>query len=248
MKSQGSSKSVSPHPTTPYRMPPITQLLRRDFLRTTAFYAAATASTNLLAETLELQTTSPMTEGPFYPDKLPLDTDNDLLVINDAIHPSVGEITHLTGTVLDASGAPVRNAVVEIWQVDGKGVYLHSQSQGKRESDPNFQGFGRCATSSKGAYYFRTVKPVPYPGRTPHIHFRVNATGYPRFTTQCFIRGHEQNASDGLLRRLEQRKSGASRSLMVDFKPMKDSNIGELAANFRIVLGKTASDKTASDS
>src|SRR5437868_11091578 len=120
----------------------------------------------------ELTLTPRQTEGPFYPDKLPLDTDNDLLIVNDSITPAVGKITHLTGRILDAKGNPLRNALVEIWQVDNNGVYLHSRDT-HATRDKNFQGFGRFLTGSTGEYYFRTVKPVPYPGRTPHIHFAL---------------------------------------------------------------------------
>src|SRR5213080_257014 len=74
----------------------------------------------------ELARTPAMTEGPFYPDRLPLDTDNDLIILGNSMTPAIGEITHLTGRVLDASGSPIRDAVVEIWQCDGRGVYLHS--------------------------------------------------------------------------------------------------------------------------
>src|SRR4051794_33572652 len=76
----------------------------------------------------QLTRTPRQTEGPFYPDHLPLDTDNDLIIVNDTVTPAVGEITHLTGRILDADGHPLRNAVVEIWQADGNGVYLHSGS------------------------------------------------------------------------------------------------------------------------
>ena len=118
----------------------------------------------------ELARTPRLTEGPFYPPRLPLDTDNDLIIINKSITPAVGEITHLTGKILDARGNPIRNALVEIWQVDAKGAYLHSRSSNRDKRDPNFQGFGRFLTASSGEYYFRTIKPIPYPGRTPHIH------------------------------------------------------------------------------
>ena len=104
------------------------------------------------------------TEGPFYPDHLPLDTDNDLIIVNDSITPAVGTITHLSGKVLDVRGEPIRNALVEIWQVDNNGVYLHSGSGNRAKRDKNFQGFGRFLTGSSGEYYFRTIKPVPYPG------------------------------------------------------------------------------------
>src|SRR5436853_1389450 len=80
----------------------------------------------------ELVRTPAQTEGPFYPNKLPLDTDNDLIIVNDAITPAVGDITHLSGKVLDAKGEPMRNALVEIWQCDGNGVYLHTNDSGPK--------------------------------------------------------------------------------------------------------------------
>src|ERR687888_1861235 len=97
---------------------------RRGFLRSLAFGAALFTVPGAFAE--ELVRTPAQTEGPFYPDKLPLDTDNDLLIINDSITPAVGEVTHLSGRILDAKGDPVRNAVVEIWQVDHNGAYIHT--------------------------------------------------------------------------------------------------------------------------
>ena len=187
----------------------------------------------------ELTKTPAQTEGPFYPNKLPLDTDNDLLVINDGITPAVGEITHLTGKILDAKGNPVRNAVVEIWQCDGNGVYLHTQDSTpkKDKQDKNFQGFGRFATSSTGEYYFRTIKPVPYPGRTPHIHYKVKKGGKELLCTQCYVKGHEGNAKDGIYRSL---KEGPVRdSVTVEFAKIKESKTGELAAKFDLVLGVT---------
>jgi protocatechuate 3,4-dioxygenase beta subunit len=217
---------------------------RRQFFKTAGVAAAGLALPALwdvpgaFADLLAL--TPRQTEGPFYPIRLPLDTDNDLLVINDGITPAVGEITHLTGRVLDASGAPLRNALVEIWQVDHHGVYLHQGSNNAAGRDKNFQGFGRFLTGSSGEYYFRTVKPVPYPGRTPHIHFKVKRKGQPDFVTQCYIKGHPQNDRDGVLRGIRDAK--ARESVIVDFAPIPASKIGELAANFDIVLGVTPSD------
>src|SRR4249919_2878138 len=117
--------------------------------------------------------TPAQTEGPFYPTKLPLDTDNDLIVVNDQLTPAVGVIAHVTGRILDASGKPIRDAQVEIWQCDNNGVYLHPGSDNAGKRDSNFQGFGRFLTGSTGEYYFRTIKPVPYVPRTPHIHYMV---------------------------------------------------------------------------
>ena len=142
---------------------------RRHFLRNLTMGAAVFTVPGLFAE--ELVRTPRQTEGPFYPDKLPLDTDNDLVIVNDALTPAVGQVTYLSGRILDEQGQPVRSALVEIWQVDGNGVYLHSGSSNREKRDGNFQGFGRFLTGSSGEYLFRTVKPVPYPGRTAHIHF-----------------------------------------------------------------------------
>lgn len=187
----------------------------------------------------ELARTPAQTEGPFYPDKLPLDTDNDLLNINDATTPGIGEVTYLSGKVLDAKGSPIKNALVEIWQCDAKGVYLHTgDSNGKKDKqDKNFQGFGRFLTGKNGEYLFRTIKPVPYPGRTPHIHVKVKRAGKELLTTQCYIKGHELNARDGVLRSMKDEKQRDA--LMVDFAAIKESKAGELSATFNIVLGVT---------
>jgi protocatechuate 3,4-dioxygenase, beta subunit len=177
------------------------------------------------------------TEGPFYPDRLPLDTDNDLIIVNEKLTAAVGEITHLSGKIVDAKGNPLRNAVIEIWQVDNNGAYLHSGSDNRDKADKNFQGFGRFTTSSSGEYYFRTIKPVAYPGRTPHIHVKVKKSDKELLSTQCYIKGHEQNEKDGVLRGVKDKQ--ARETLIVDFAPIKDSKIGELAATFNIVLGMT---------
>jgi protocatechuate 3,4-dioxygenase beta subunit len=211
-------------------------LSRRSLLRGgLALGAAAFFTPGVFAQ--ELARTPPLTEGPFYPDRLPLDTDNDLLIVNNSITPAVGEITHLTGRVLGTGGEPVRDAVVEIWQVDSRGVYLHSADSGRRQRDANFQGFGRCATNGRGEYRFRTIKPVPYTGRTPHIHVKVKKGGRELLTTQIFINGHPQNRTDMVFRGVP---DVVDRELLLaDFKPIKESKIGELTAHFDIVLGAT---------
>jgi protocatechuate 3,4-dioxygenase beta subunit len=178
------------------------------------------------------------TEGPFYPNRMPLDTDNDLLIINDSITPALGTITYLSGRVLDSRGMPIRNALVEIWQCDNNGVYLHTGSGNAEKRDVNFQGFGRFLTGSTGEYTFRTIKPVPYPGRTPHIHFEVKIKGQEKFVTQCYIKGHPANERDSVLKEIRDAK--ARESVLVDFTPIKQSSIGEVAARFDIVLGSTA--------
>lgn len=216
------------------------RLRRRAFLQQVARHAgmgaAWAAMPGLFAEGLTL--TPSQTEGPFYPDQLPLDTDNDLVRINDATTSAVGEVTYVSGRVLGPDGQPLRNAVVEIWQCDASGVYLHSQSGGAVEKrDRHFQGFGRFLTGSRGEYLFRTIKPVPYPGRTPHIHFAVKLKGRDKWTTQLYIKGHPQNETDGIWKNLP---AGAVRdSVTVDFAPLPGATAGELAASFDLVLGHT---------
>ncbi len=123
---------------------PISQNRRR-FVKGMACTAMAFTTPGLLAE--ELTRTARQAEGPFYPNQLPLDTDNDLILVNDSITPAIGEITHLSGRILNLSGEPIRNAMVEIWQADNTGAYIHTE--GRREQmDDNFQGFGRFLTGS----------------------------------------------------------------------------------------------------
>jgi protocatechuate 3,4-dioxygenase beta subunit len=215
---------------------------RRVVLGALASGAAFFATRGLFAE--QLAATPWRTEGPFYPDRLPLDTDNDLIIVNDNVTPAVGEITHLTGRILDASGSPIRNATIEIWQCDANQVYVHTgDSESKKDQqDRNFQGVGRFTTGSTGEYYFRTIKPVPYPGRpAPHIHIKVKRGSRELLTTQLNIAGHPGNAIDGIA------SGGLSlldrELLQTDFTPIKDSKIGELAANFDIVIGRTPDER-----
>lgn len=212
---------------------------RRQFLGGLAVGVSVFSVPGLFAE--ELTRTPKQTEGPFYPDKLPLDTDNDLIVINDTLTPAVGEVTHLSGRILDARGNPIRNAVVEIWQCDNSGAYLHSKTGNADKRDRHFQGFGRFLTGRTGEYGFRTIKPVPYPGRTPHIHVAVKVPGHEKFVTQCYVKDHPGNAKDGILRSIRDEK--ARESVLVDFQPIQGSRVGELAARFDVVLGVTPMDE-----
>lgn len=213
----------------------IPHLHRRRFLArlggfTLAFGAPAVqAARNLL--------TPSQTEGPFYPDHLPLDTDNDLLFVNDSPASALGDVTWLSGRILDTKGKPVRGATVEIWQCDRNGAYLHSQSGNRDRRDTHFQGFGRFVTDATGEYLFRTIKPVPYPGRTPHIHFAVKSKGRERFTTQCYVRGEPANAGDTIWKNVTDRRQRDS--ITVPFQPIRRSRAGELSARFDIVLGFT---------
>ncbi len=213
----------------------VSDLDRRRFLSRCGVGLAFLAVPGAFAE--ELVQTPRQTEGPFYPDHLPLDTDNDLISINDSLTPAVGDVTYLSGRILDAQGAPIRNALVEIWQCDHSGVYLHSRGGEVTKRDPNFQGFGRFITGSSGEYLFRTIKPVPYPGRCPHVHYAVKTKGREKWTTQCYIKGDATNERDGVWRGIKDDKQRSA--VTIDFAPLKGARAGELTAQFDIVLGFT---------
>ena len=211
---------------------------RRHFIRGATFGAATLAAPGAFAQALATAIT---TDGPYYPDRLPLDTDNDLLILNDAPTRAAGEITHLTGRLLAANGAPVRNAFIEIWQSDVHGSYIHTQGRNDK-IDAGFQGYGRFLTDSEGRYYFRTIKPVPYTlqgqFRAPHIHVAVSKAGKRIMATQALVKGHEANDGDLITRRFTDPR--VLDTLMVEYRPLAGSTLGELTANFDIRLGRTA--------
>jgi protocatechuate 3,4-dioxygenase beta subunit len=211
---------------------------RRQFLRNASLAAGFFAVPGAFAEELMRQTPW-VTQGPLYPDNLPLDTDNDLIIVSNSITPAVGEITHLSGRLLDRHGQPIRKTFIEIWQVDSKATYLKERGHKPAGSfDPNFQGYGRFETGSSGEYYFRTIKPVPYPSRpAPHIHFMVRPKGKEPWTTQLYVKGHPGNQRDRIYRDIGD--ESAQQLVTMDFVSVKDSRTGELAAKFDIVLGLT---------
>ena len=218
-----------------------TSLTRRAVLRGgVAFCAAMTLFTpGVFAQ--QLDETPPLEEGPFYPyGRLPLDTDNDLILVGNSTRPAIGTISHLGGRVLDANGNPIKDALVEIWQCDVNGIYFASDPDNQRR-DKNFQGYGRFITASDGGYRFRTIKPVPYSGRpAPHIHYKITQRSQELLTTQIFIAGFPGNRIDGVYRGAP--GAFARELVSTDFLPVKDSKIAELAATMDIVIGHTPAD------
>jgi protocatechuate 3,4-dioxygenase beta subunit len=136
--------------------------------------------------------------------------------------------------VLDKRGAPVRGATVEIWQCDANGVYNHPRQPGLQRRDADFQGYGRTEVAADGGYSFRTIRPVAYPGRTPHIHFKVNAPGLGRLTTQMYVAGEPGNARDGVLNAI--RNAAQRASVIVRLEPAGAAEPGALLGVFDIVL------------
>ena len=186
------------------------------------------------AAAMRLEPTPAQTAGPFYPSEPPLEDDNDLTHVRGASGVAQGRITDLGGRLLDRNGQPIQAARIEIWQCDATGRYHHLEDRGGR-IDPNFQGFGRTVTDPAGRYRFRTIRPVPYPGRTPHIHFAVFSEGQRPFTTQLYIRDEPRNTGDFVFESVP----AEQRALVLAdfFSAQRDS--AELAARFDLILDVT---------
>jgi protocatechuate 3,4-dioxygenase beta subunit len=203
---------------------------RRSLLVTGAAVLAATMAPASFvparAQARPLQPTPSQTEGPFYPVALPADSDFDLLRNGNARYP-LGQPAWVEGTVVDTAGRPVPGAVVEIWQCDQAGHYHHPGDGGR--ADPAFQGFGRVAVDSEGRYRFRTLRPAPYGGRTPHIHVKVRLERRELLTTQLYVAGDPGNERDFLWQRLNAQGRAA---LTVPFTP----DTGGLRARFPIIV------------
>jgi protocatechuate 3,4-dioxygenase beta subunit len=171
-------------------------------------------------------------EGPFYPTALPSDIDSDLVRVTGADAAALGQVTHVTGRVLDRQGRPLPGLLIEIWQCDANGRYLH-QGDRRGQRDPGFQGFGRALADASGGYRFRTIRPVAYPGRTPHIHFKVLRASDELLTTQMYVAGEVLNERDGLYRRLD---SDERERLTVTLRPAPELEGGALSGIFDIVI------------
>ena len=220
------------HSPQPYFIP----FSRRRLLQSLALATAGFWARGAFAEALTL--TPRQTEGPYFPDHLPLDQDNDLIHVTDHLTPAVGTITNLGGRLLDRSGKPIKGALIELWQADDHGTYIHSRGAQKAERDPNFQGYGKFESVSDGGYRFRTIKPGLYSGRTRHYHFGITLPGRRRFTTQLYLAGEPQNARDMVLSGI--RDEAQKASVIREFKPIAGSP--ELTTTWDIVMGLTPSD------
>ena len=184
---------------------------RRRFLARVLGVAGVSLLARPLARPAQAALLTPrQTEGPYYPEPSMrrADIDNDLVRVAGAVRRAGGEIVRLTGHVRDADGTPVEGARVEIWQCDAQGNYMHPRDRRSANHDADFQGFGHDITGPDGRYAFRTIKPVPYPGRTPHIHVKVFTAGR-QLTTQFYIAGEPSNMRDGIFRRLSEAERAA---------------------------------------
>lgn len=212
------------------------QLSRRRLLCATPAVVAPQAL-GLLAE---LTLTPAQTEGPFYPDILPLDQDNDLVRIAEASEMAAGEIAYIGGGIYDQEGHPLPSALMEIWQCDAKGVYHHSGDRRQESRDTAFQGYGSYRTGEDGTYHFRTIRPVPYPGRVPHIHVKVTLPNGASLTTQFYAEGDPGLEEDFVMRRTP---AELRPLITAPFLPADEVEPGALAAHYDVFLGVTPGDQ-----
>jgi protocatechuate 3,4-dioxygenase beta subunit len=172
-------------------------------------------------------------EGPFYPRRLPSDDDNDLIRVEGADREAAGDILHLTGRVLDRNENAIAGARVEIWQCDANGVYHHQGDRRRDQRDNAFQGFGHALGDNTGQFSFRTIVPVPYPGRTPHIHVKVIWNNRHLLTSQLYLRGHPHNPGDFLFSRLNEAEQN---QVSMDLKRRQESGRSAFDTSIDLVL------------
>jgi protocatechuate 3,4-dioxygenase, beta subunit len=206
-------------------------MIRRAF---TVGLSAALAAPKAFAT--DLVATPAQTEGPFYPTGFPADSDNDLVQVRGQAARAVGTVLHLQGRVLDSSGRPLDGAIVEIWQCDAQGLYDHPRQPGRERRDAAFQGYGKVLADAQSGYRFRTLKPVAYPGRTPHIHLKVATADGRRLTTQLYLAGDPLNDRDFVYREAA-RDPGRRERIDMRLEPANGLEAGALATTMDIVVG-----------
>lgn len=229
-------------------------LNRRRFLKSLAVASAGFTIPGYLAEALTI--TPKVTQGPYYPlaKNIPLDDDNDLIHNSSDTLAATGIITYLSGRVLDASGNPVKNALVEIWHADDAGNYIYSANSTRNSAaDAKFQGFGQFLTGSTGEYYFRTIKAGLYTGRTRHFHLATTFPGQTtRYTSQTFwnevarsasgAAWSTQNSNDMVLQGISDATQRAS--VILNYAAVSGSTTGEVAATYDFVENVTPVEPT----
>jgi protocatechuate 3,4-dioxygenase, beta subunit len=222
---------------------------RRQFLKLSAVAGGSLLLPQWTAAQAAFKSTEPQMEGPYYPVSEPrspadfrIDTNNDLTWVNGKSIFALGTLLELYGRVLDPNGRALRNIEVQVWQCDNYGRYHHPGDVHTSLIDNNFQGFGRSVSNGDGRYFFRTIKPVAYPGRTPHLHLKLKDAASPDIlTTQMYIAGDQRNASDGIYQSIPINQRS---TVTIALTPPKTITLGGLPrqvvqGTFNIVLGTT---------
>lgn len=208
-----------------------TELNRRDVLKLGGAGLAAVFGTRALdflgdddAAAATCLLTPESTDGPYWVEHS--------LTRRDVRAGKPGLPLVLRFTILNARTCrPIDEADVEIWHCDALGNY--SAVDGARSRYLR----GHQRSNARGKAEFLTIFPGWYPGRTPHIHMKVKRSGKELLTTQCYVKGHPGNAKDGIFRRVKDQR--ILDAISVDYKPVPNSKIGELAGKFDVVLGVT---------
>ncbi len=203
--------------------------LRRQLLTVlalTPFFSGATR-----AQSSALKPTPQDALGPFYPPEWRGEIDNDLLSFGGKQFVK-GTPLALSGRVLAADGRPITDATVEIWQTDDTGKYRHPDDDGEGPAQRGFQGFGRARADADGHYSFRTIKPVLYSGRSPHVHFKVVAPDYRPLVTQLYFLGENSEHGFGFGFVFSKERE----LLTVSPTAQRDGEREGLAARFDLVL------------
>jgi len=167
---------------------------------------STTATTTADQSSGQLGLTVGVTEGPYYKSGSP-EASN---LVNDGMQ---GQVITITGQVLDQNGQPVANAWLDFWQANASGAYDNS----------GYTLRGHQYTDANGYYTLTTVVPGLYPGRTEHIHVKVQAPNGPALTTQLFFPGVAQNSRDSIY----------DQSLLLN---VADNDDGMLSATYNFVV------------
>jgi protocatechuate 3,4-dioxygenase beta subunit len=203
---------------------------RRRALRALATAALLPVVARADAQSVVLAPTPSQPEGPFYPKTLPADRDSDLTQIAGRAARATGTPLYLTGHVFARDGRPLGNATVELWQCDAYGHYHHAGDEGEPRDD-SFQGYGVATTDAQGRYAFKTIRPVPYTGRPPHLHVRMRHASGATLTTQIYIAG-DSVEGDVVLSAAPR---GTLKRLTMTLAPISGRESGALAGTFDIV-------------
>lgn len=214
------------------RRPPSDQ--RRRSLRATASLVLVLAlpwRSMAGAQPAPREPTPSQPEGPFYPKTLPADRDADLTQVAGRPARALGTVLYFSGRVLARDGRSLSGTVIELWQCDNYGRYHHAGDDGVPRDD-NFQGYGVTTADAEARFTFRTIRPVPYAGRPPHMHIRLRHANAPPLTTQLYIAGDAIGA-DGVL---TSSPRGTLAKLTMPLAPAAGREVGALAGSFEFVL------------
>lgn len=198
--------------------------------------AVVTAPISRFGRAADRLLTPGQARGPFYPRQFPIDKDFDLTTVAGSSGVAFGQILTVSGQVTDLAGAAQPGVLIEIWQVNGYGRYHHEDDPSDKPIDPNFQGYGMVLSDGEGRYSFRTVKPIAYPGRAPHVHFALTPKMGRSLVTQMYVAGAPENERDFLLSGI--RDKDRRNSLIAPLEPVRGG--GELQGRFDIVLPKVS--------